>query len=962
MKVKQLDYSSMINANQMMLATRNAATANMAAKFNSENISAMESVYNKQGEAEKWIGYGKLVNSSIEAFSTATNIVATYKNAKTAQENAAATTDYTELVGQFQVKANDLKNNGQMFDSEGRYTDAYKALLDETNSAIDAMGYSKATKTGMKNGLASYASETYGGNLSDYINQLNTSTAEDRQTALDQAVNAAIAEGKRNTASAWNLIDSWNDLPEATKNSLKGQTYRAIMAGDVQNKANLETDTHGYNDGKKILDQALKDGEITQEQHDEMDAGIYTRHNNNLIKTAKAVSDTFKETLQTTGNIVTSRNAATAIIDKAPEEDRADLTSSLNQIQLGQFLSENQWYNNLQYMTSDEIQEKIDEVDDDKSKFFFGMDKEKAAAIAGMKIQQKANATSEAKALKTAEEEAVKTQTNNLKADIKVLSESLEGGFIDFEKFTDGLSKLLDNEGYSAIAGTSNAQALILEAYNDAVEKEGKKAKELSTQRKNDFTGINNMLISQVEAGTLSPAGYLSFLQGYRDQFVEIGDADCIAAAQNAINTLIDKTIPGWAKNDFSDRINSTLKMIGNLGIEGFDTADLQYGTMQKVLDFLIDYGKGDQGEKQINEFLDYMSEDSFKAAMKILETGGNTDYEWTGGYFEDSADLSDYAELLDAMATSQAYYTESGAEYVKDRFNGNASADSGTNVRGITKGSIDSWNRAAAIEASILKNLGIEADSYNSFPKITYASGPMKDANGEVIKDDDGNDVTGMIPVSVEYVPALLTDDGTYVIESSGDKLLVSRQNAQGGWDKMYTINKDNGEVKDSSGHSINLMLGTNRKVEKATEESLAKSGLPQEGQKNVGAALAYGDYENIELTPEEEASYNTVQEKQIAELSKDADRYDWYDFHRKYKGQYTYSTQVKAYFGEEWNASLEYLKKNKDQIQALKDGDTASRQKLALFLGEKGCDDEKIDWFISSNFVEYVIKSIAQ
>lgn len=704
MKVKQLDYSAMLNANQIMLASRNAGTQNTSLKFNQQNIKSMESIYSLQADAAKASQSARIVNNVMDTIQSIPSIVNIVQKSINTNEETEANSAYTETLGQFELEADALKTAGKMFDSTGKYTDEYNALKDKYKAQFDGMDFSGTTRDNMKAALDGYADSTYWSNLQDYIKSKNDSTAEMRGVQLDKAITAAIEGGTKDTAAAWKLIDSWKDLPEETRNNLKGQVARQIASGDVQNKAELITDSSGYNDGKKYLDQARKNGDITQDEYDEMNAGIYTRHNKNLQMTTKEVVDTFSQTLQTSENIVTARDEAMKIVDQAPEEDRETLKSAIDQVQLGQFVKENQWYNEIEYMTPDGLQGRIDEVKEDKSGFFYGAeDTLKKPVLSTLQHQKEKTEAALQKAVDTEYKAQLKEQQTGFKA------------IIDYQT-----ALLNDPEnGISATTYVSNLRGAI-----------------------KNF----DLLDGTVEGETM---------------------------IKEAINKMIDTTIPGWYKNQYKSRVDGIMKALETAEIDGLDVEDLRDGVYGAVVDMLKDYGRNPISETQIASFLDSLSADTLGKTLKALSKSG--DIKWSGGLMEDRASVGAYSDLLSSIMNSGLYYRDS---------NSFGDPNMGA-VQGMTRQARTAWEQAVSVGEYVVNQVLPEGVSVESW------AGTI--ANGA-------------------YVPTFSASDGKEYAVIPGDKrsIEVCVRGKNGEWEEFKSISKS-GEYRDDNGALKSLVTGEN-------------------------------------------------------------------------------------------------------------------------------------------------------
>lgn len=898
MKVKQLDYSSMINANQMMLATRNANTANMSAKFNRENIAKMESIYKLKGKAEKWQNAANIAESIYSTAMNAGKVYQIFQSAQAANEEASATNDYTNIVGQFDVAANELNQQGKMFNPDGSYSEEYNALLSEYNEKIDALGYSQTTTKGMKNSFSSYSSKTYGSNLSDYINTLNESTATERQTLLDDAIKA------RDYSAVEGLVNSWNDLPAKSKEVLLDQVSRAIDVGKVSDEANAATDLHGYNDGKKVLDQALKDGTITQEKYDELNAGIFSRHAANKNRTAQVVNDTWNQTFEETGNFVTSRRAAMMEVDKAPEEDRADLTNAIDQLQLNQFYKENQWFNDLPYMLSSEVQEKIDEIEADEAKYFIGMDGTggsndvKGLVLQSMKLQKDKTEANEIKALDTGYKDQLKTQKE---------------GFSDY---VDSQYAQINTGLISPTQGVANIKAAL---YSD------------------DYS----LLMSTDDGGTI---------------------------AMNALYKMMDTMPTSWYNSNFKSRVQNLDNVFKDLGISGVDVSGLQFDLAEAIMDMYRDYGDKDLTDQMVDNLLSGIESESFSKTLEVL--GKSNDIKWGGGYSSDTADITDYMNLLSTMMGSGLYYQDTSEYDVlpDGSLIGGVSNMGGT--KGITSEARMSWQNSKEMGAWTLGQLGIDVNVENS----------------DVMVNDEGYTI---------YVPAfnVQNENGGSTLYSVAPRFsaetgqvtggVIQSKTGDGKWTTDYTISMDGIATNVKTGEKTNLATGKKyldpmenyhaeqaKQTEQAQQTEQEKQTIIPETQEAANTIIENSDLSAEEkaeiaeiltpgsgsssspilwkktenLSPEGQVVYRDSYKAQVEELTDTAEGYSsLIDFQNAYKGTFDPIMLEEAYFNKEWNAILDVM---------IERGSKKIKEKeVAEILANAGCSQSKIDEFIQED-----------
>lgn len=466
MKIKQLDYTSMYNANRIALAARQTNTANTRSTFGRQNAEMARSIYAKQSSATKLQTGAEFVNSILDL---GMNIVKTkqiFDKAKAAEESTEANNAYSSIMYDLEDKKADLIAQGKsLIGEDGKSPSAeYQALLDEAQGRIQGLEFSGYTKKAMEDSFNQYKSASWQADMSDSLDAKYKNISDNRNRELERGIEAAIRSGDSSGVMA--TIDSWKDLSEDARELVRKNAQDAIDSGSIWQNARLVTDSNGYNDGQRYLKEQYDAGNITLDEYDQYNSQLYTRHANNLKMTQQNVVDTFSEEMQTTGSPVTARDRAMAIVDNAPEEDRDILRAALDQAQLGVFNQNNQWLNGLEYMDNDEIQKRLDEVKADEAGYFHGMDGAdgsndlKSPVMKGLELQMEKNKATEAEA----QSKEYKAQKEALRNDIDYAMSEFSAGRTNASSAISSMYGALEKA--TLLKDTSEGRNIVLTAIN----------------------------------------------------------------------------------------------------------------------------------------------------------------------------------------------------------------------------------------------------------------------------------------------------------------------------------------------------------------------------------------------------------------------------------------------------------------------------------------------------------------
>ena len=464
MKIKQLDYTSIMNANSAQLNAKSLNTATLSGKMSQSNLKKIDSIYAHQKQAMKYQGAADVVNSVLQFAGDVTSVAQTYQKAKAAEEQAEATRKYGETVGQWEAEVNELIQTDKLYKPGSmEYSDEYNALTEKYDQAFKDLGFSKATTKNMVDNFASYQSSQGISHVRSYISSLNADTQKWRQEDLNQAIEDAIRAGGADMSGIEALVNSWGDIPN--KDRVIAAAKKAVETGAIANEAKLTTDTSGYNDGLGVLKKAYDEGKLTLDEYDTYNSQIAKRHAFNLQQNNQLVADSYAEVIQNGGSVMDARAAAMEIISNAPEEDREALTQTLNTSQLSTFYKDNPWINEVAYMSNEEIAEKISLVEEDAEGYFKGVEGEassgleqsKETLIKGMRDQINSNVQAQ-----------YKDQLNNLNNQLGYFESLFDAGAINGSQFVSMASSLISNS--PQLAGSAEAMEAVQKSVNKIID------------------------------------------------------------------------------------------------------------------------------------------------------------------------------------------------------------------------------------------------------------------------------------------------------------------------------------------------------------------------------------------------------------------------------------------------------------------------------------------------------------
>ncbi|MFA6935072.1 MAG: hypothetical protein WCR70_07365 [Sphaerochaetaceae bacterium] len=540
MKIKQLDFSSILNANSSLLNSKSADTANQSLGFNRENIKQQSVIADKQKEA---IGYqlaasknqlvASTINNVLDGIAGFANAHKTVKQSYQTVENAEATDFMVTLNKQYLTGLQGLQSAGKIFqvDAEGNttvdFTDEYKSLVDGIKDQIADSKFSSFTKKDLEStfssNMASNADGLISSQLQANVDAINTA----RTNSLNDTIRQSVINGDFSGVDT--LIASWSDMSKQQQANIRHDAYDSYKSGVINENIYARTRTQGYagkGGASEYIDGLLAEGKITEAEAASYRSTAVSVNKASLTQLTQSVTDTYAQSIQQGMTMVQSRDAVMAIVNAAPEEMREDLKSSLDTLQTQQWAKIDTKLADFTSMNSAEQNEYVAHLKEDPEGYFYGMDAQKASTLKTLEAQIDTTVTAEQAQLQKA-----------FDAEAKANDDMFSVGIISGSKYVENLQLMAQDDEYASLDPIYVTKTI--------VDKISKARTSLTAESKAIVDGVLKVLDIDSKTWTSENASYDSVINGAYGKVLDMmmdygtseGSKDSMKAAAERIVT-----------------------------------------------------------------------------------------------------------------------------------------------------------------------------------------------------------------------------------------------------------------------------------------------------------------------------------------------------------------------------------------------------------------------------------------
>lgn len=392
MKITQLDYSAIMNANSAQMAAESAAQNNRAIsmsnainKMNQANFERtrklQEDAQAIQASANKTAAIANIINSGLNVGQAGLGLYNSIKQAKYENDLAAYRLANIQNVADFQSLIATTNNLGS-FDENGEFkvSEEITGYLDKVVNDIQTSDWTKEVK---EQALMQWAE--IGASASISIAQEYGTRQRESKATLETLQLEEIKKGEVLMESGYDagysFIDGLN-YDSTTKEAMKLQYRTSIDSGRRTNKALALLSSNGYKAAYNYV-KGL-DG-ITETERNSLFSSISTQYANSSAQTSVATQNHFNELLSSGAynNPADARNIVNQKygIDSQDADFRKLINSGLDTVQLEWALTQYAGLQNLEALTPIELDRLYEEIKTDDKLVFKGIESSKQSTL-----------------------------------------------------------------------------------------------------------------------------------------------------------------------------------------------------------------------------------------------------------------------------------------------------------------------------------------------------------------------------------------------------------------------------------------------------------------------------------------------------------------------------------------------------------------------------------------------------
>lgn len=689
MKISQLDYSAMMNANSAVMAAEANAQNNRAIsmadsinKMNQKNLDRTSELQAKaaeiQASANKTNAIANIINAGLNMASAGAGIYDSIRQAKIENDTTASNLATLQNVADFQTLIATADNLGS-FNDQGEFviSDEITGFLDKVVSDIKGSDWTKEVKDMALQQWAEIGASASVSIAQEYGARQRESKATLETMQLDQIKKAEVISGTGYEAG-YNFIDSLS-YDDTTKEVMR-QTYKQGVDSDRRKQTALSTlAASGYSAARAYVSDLSG---ITEEERNALYSSLSTQYTAQKTNAAQEAGNLMAELLGLNTTAADAREAVMQYLGAYSQD--ADFQQAIKQTidaaQIGWATAQYPDYAKLDYLSPIEIDQLSEDISNDDKGVFVGIESTQEAMLANISSSKSSYTASIA--------QAEKDSITNL--------EGMYNNYLDATVSSYQAGLISSNEAIKQLQAYGNDLLAQFDAQFEAYalkDENGSYLLDADGQRR--YTYEYQLFRDQLESRTA------------KAQTAKIKECT-ISMVPDQWKDYVAAKIDAAMYTRFNNKDKSKLD-----GAKRSQWEQLSWKYEQKVLDFVRANASHDITEKQWDDFFAQLDQEfTYKASGLVVDLAGGSKALVT----EDSYGHKDYSNLTQIQSEAQ---DAEGAIY--ENINGGFSFTS------------PEWEEAYLQQNQFLTERLEQMGLYTP-GKSEYVFNPDTDANGSLI------------------------------------------------------------------------------------------------------------------------------------------------------------------------------------------------------------------------------------
>lgn len=416
MKISQLDYSAMINANSAVMAAEANAQNNRAIsmadsinKMNQSNLERTSALQAKaqeiQANANKANAIANIINAGLNVVASGADIYNSIKQAKIENDTAAWNLSKLQNVTDFQTLIATADNLGS-FNDQGEFeiSNEISDFIYKVVSDIKASDWTKDVKDLAIQEWAQIGSAASVSIAQEYGARQKQSKATLEGLELQEIQKAEIITGSGYEAG-YNFINNLS-YDDTTKEALRLNYKNGVDEGRRQETALATLSTSGYNAARDYVTSLTG---ITETERRNLLATISTQYESQTAQAVQAAGNLWADCM---ANSMTAADAREAVMEQTGANSQDDdfqqaIKKVIDTAQITYAVAQYPDYSQLDYLTATKLDLLYESIEQDEKGVFVGIENTQQTMLATVNDQRIAYDSSlatEAKDFLTAEE------------------------------------------------------------------------------------------------------------------------------------------------------------------------------------------------------------------------------------------------------------------------------------------------------------------------------------------------------------------------------------------------------------------------------------------------------------------------------------------------------------------------------------------------------------------------------
>ena len=416
MKISQLDYSAMMNANSAVMAAEANAQNNRAIsmadsinKMNQSNLERTSALQAKaqeiQANANKANAIANIINAGLNVVASGADIYNSIKQAKIENDTAAWNLSKLQNVTDFQTLIATADNLGS-FNDQGEFeiSNEISDFIYKVVSDIKASDWTKDVKDLAIQEWAQIGSAASVSIAQEYGARQKQSKATLEGLELQEIQKAEIITGTGYDAG-YNFINNLS-YDDTTKEALRLKYKNGVDEGRRQETALATLSTSGYNAARDYVNSLTG---ITETERRNLLATISTQYESQTAQAVQAAGNLWADCM---ANGMTAADAREAVMEQTGANSQDDdfqqaIKKVIDTAQITYAVEQYPTYSQLDYLTAPELDLLYESIEQDEKGVFVGIENTQQTMLTTVNDQRIAYDSSlatEAKDFLTAEE------------------------------------------------------------------------------------------------------------------------------------------------------------------------------------------------------------------------------------------------------------------------------------------------------------------------------------------------------------------------------------------------------------------------------------------------------------------------------------------------------------------------------------------------------------------------------